>query len=55
MWQEKQKQQQEIVVNIENEISQTLTNIQHLKDEIELLENDMIQIGNYLTMIYCWN
>ena len=45
MWQEKQKQQQEIVVNIENEISQALTNIQHLKDEIELLENGMIQIG----------
>ena len=44
-WRNKQKAQQEVVVGIEEEISETLKLIQQLKDETEQMQNQMIQIG----------
>ena len=45
MWKEKQEKQQETVVGLEKEIQVTLKNIQTLKDEIEVLQKAMTQIG----------
>ena len=45
MWKEKQEKQQETVVELEKEIQVTLKNIQTLKDEIEVLQKAMTQIG----------